>query len=90
MNSQKPTETHNVSSLPPTRKSRIPFRKETDPNAPSSSKLATIKSQAKNIAAVIGVVTVVGVVAAQIAKKKTGAETVTVTLPNLDVTTEAS
>ena len=73
MNQQKPTTTPSTDSKPGLR-DRV--------------KQSNITSKAKNIAAVVGVVTVVGVVAATVTKKKSAK--VNVTLPDVDVTTDAS
>lgn len=59
-------------------------RSETPSDAPSKPK-TTIGQKAKNAAAVVGVVTVVGVTAAAVAKKKSAK--IEVTLPDVDVTT---
>jgi cytochrome b len=84
MNNQNP----DISSLPPTEpKSRFrnPLRKS-DSTTDTQSKVRSIKEKAKNTAAVVGVVAVAGVVAANVAKRR-GVKGVHVDLPDMEVTT---
>lgn len=54
----------------------------------TSSKLNSIKEKAKTGLAIVGVVSVAGVVAATVAKKKSAK--VELTLPDVDVTTDST
>lgn len=81
----KNTETTEQTESKPTRLERAKAR-FTSASDETSKPKSTLGQKAKNVAAVIGAVTVVGVAAAAIAKKKSvGVE---VTLPDLDVTTD--
>lgn len=82
MNDQNPTETVPTETKP---RIRDRFQRSHTTEGETSKPKRTLREKAKNVAAVVGVVTVVGVVAATVAKKKSAK--VEVTLPDLDVTT---
>lgn len=82
MNQQNPTETNTSNAHKPTFRERL-ARTPADPNA--TSKSSSLKEKAKTVAAVVGVVSVAGVIAASAANKRRAK--VEVTLPNVDVTT---
>lgn len=85
MNDQNPTEDVAQTETKPRIKDRILRRTDAPADAESKPK-STIAQKAKNAAAVVGVVTVVGVAAAAIAKKKSAK--LEVTLPDVDLTTQ--
>lgn len=84
MNDQNPTET--VASTESKSRLRDRLARSNRPVNVTSKPKSSIAQKAKNAAAVVGVVTVVGVVAATVTKRKSAK--VEVTLPDLDITTQ--
>lgn len=87
MNDQTTSETAAPSDSK--RSIRHPFVKNDNTHSDTTSKLKTIRSKAKTVAAVVGVVALAGVVAGSVAKKK-NVNSVAVTLPDVDVTPDVN
>lgn len=83
MNDQNPTETVAPTESKPRLRDRLTRSNTTDATPKTKS---SFKDKAKNVAAVVGVVTVVGVVAAAVTKRKSAR--VEVTLPDVEVSTQ--